>query len=163
MKPDRPPVLPERETLVTTELAVAEADYLILDRLGPDVELAVVDEHAEGTFVVECLDRARLRAARDVVARYRDLRLGVADASLVVIAERYATRRLLTFDERTFRAVAPLQGGAFTILPADQQRQSSERSDLPSGATISRVASMPKRAPTPDRTRRPRGQPLPAP
>jgi predicted nucleic acid-binding protein len=50
------------------------------------------------------------------------LRLGVADASLVVIAERYATRRLLTFDERTFRAVAPLQGGAFTILPADQQR-----------------------------------------
>jgi hypothetical protein len=38
-----------------------------------------------------------------------------------VIAERYATRRLLTFDERAFRAVAPLQGGAFTILPADQQ------------------------------------------
>jgi hypothetical protein len=111
----------ERETLVTTELAVAEADYLILDRLGPDVELAFLDDLAEGTFVVECLDRARLRAARDVVAHYRDLRLGVADASLVVIAERYATRRLLTFDERAFRAVAPLQGGAFTILPADQQ------------------------------------------
>jgi hypothetical protein len=110
----------ERETLVTTELAVAEADYLILDRLGPDVELAFLDDLAEGTFVVECLDRAQLRAAREIVARYRDLRLGVAYASLVVIAERYATRRLLTFDERTFRAVAPLQGGAFTILPADQ-------------------------------------------
>jgi len=110
----------ERETLVTTELAVAEADYLILDRLGPDVELAFLEDLAEGTFVVECLDRAQLRKARDVVARYRDLRLGLADASLVVIAERYATRRLLTFDERAFRSVAPLQGGSFTILPADQ-------------------------------------------
>ena len=27
----------ERGLLVTTDLAVAEADYLILDRLGPDV------------------------------------------------------------------------------------------------------------------------------
>jgi predicted nucleic acid-binding protein len=110
----------ERETLVTTELAVAEADYLILDRLGPDVELAFLEDLAEGTFVVECLDRAQIRKARDIVARYRDLRLGLADASLVVVAERYATRRLLTFDERAFRSVAPLQGGSFTILPADQ-------------------------------------------
>lgn len=110
----------ERGPIVTTELAVAEADYLILDRLGPDVELAFLEDLAEGTFLVECLDRAQLRTAMDVVARYRDLRLGIADASLVVIAEQYASRRLLTFDERAFRAVAPLQGGSFTILPADQ-------------------------------------------
>ncbi|MEW5992121.1 MAG: VapC toxin family PIN domain ribonuclease [Chloroflexota bacterium] len=110
----------EREALVTTELAVAEADYLILDRLGPDVELAFLEDLAEGTFIVECLDRPQLRRARDVVARYRDLRLGLADASLVVIAERYASRRILTFDERAFRSVAPFQGGSFTILPANQ-------------------------------------------
>lgn len=109
----------ERKTLVTTELAVAEADYLILDRLGPDVELAFLEDLAAGTFIVECLDRVRLRAAKEVVARYRALRLGLADASIVVLAEQYATRRLLTFDERAFRAVAPLQGGSFTILPAD--------------------------------------------
>src|SRR5690348_198390 len=48
----------ERETLVTTELAVAEADYLILDRLGIDVELAFLDDLAEGTFVTECLTRS---------------------------------------------------------------------------------------------------------
>jgi len=110
----------EREPLVTSELAVAEADHLILDRLGLDVELAFLEDLAEGTFVVECLDRAQLRAARDVVLRYRDLHLGLADASLVVIAERYATRRLLTFDERAFRTVVPLQGGVFALLPADE-------------------------------------------
>ena len=110
----------EREALVTTELAVAEADYLILDRLGPDVELAFLNDLAEGTFIVECLDQGQLRTARAVIERYRDLRLGLADASLVVIAERYATRRMLTFDERAFGAVTPLQGGAFSILPGDQ-------------------------------------------
>lgn len=112
----------EREALVTTELAVAEADYLILDRLGLDAELAFLEDLAEGTYVVECLDRAQLRTAMQIVGRYRDLRLGLADASLVVVAERYSTRRLLTFDERAFRAVSPLQGGAFTILPADMPR-----------------------------------------
>lgn len=110
----------EREALVTTELAVAEADYLILDRLGPEVELAFLEDLASGTYLVECLDRADLRAARDLVARYRDLRIGLADASLVVMADRHATRRILTFDERAFRAVAPLQGGAFTLLPGDE-------------------------------------------
>jgi uncharacterized protein len=50
---------------------------------------------------------------------YRDLRLGLADISLVLLARRHRTRRLLTFEERACRAVAPLQGGAFTILPAD--------------------------------------------
>jgi uncharacterized protein len=107
----------EQGTLVTTELAVAEADYLILDRLGPDVELDFIDDLAAGTFVVECLTQDELHRAREVVARYRDLRLGLADASLAVLAQRYRTTRILTFDERAFRALTPLQGGAFTILP----------------------------------------------
>ena len=109
----------ERGLLVTTELAVAEADYLILDRLGPDVELAFLEDLVSGTFVVECLTRDEIDRARGVVERYRDLRLGLADASLIVLAERHGTTRILTFDERAFRAVPPLQGGTFTILPAD--------------------------------------------
>jgi predicted nucleic acid-binding protein len=112
-------LLAERETLVTSELVVAEADYLILDRLGVDVELAFVEDLAAGTFVVECLGRDDMDAARQLIVRHRDLRLGLADASLVVLARRYATTRILTLDERAFRAVAPLQGGSFTILPAD--------------------------------------------
>jgi predicted nucleic acid-binding protein len=118
----RSTLLEEREELVTSELAVAEADYLILDRLGPEAEAAFLDDLVEGTYVVECLDRPALAAARDLIAQYRDLRIGLADASLVVIAERYGTRRILSFDERAFRAVAPLQGGGFSILPADGPR-----------------------------------------
>ena len=109
----------EREALVTSELAIAEADYLILERLGLDVELAFIDDLAEGTFVVDCLTRAEIRAAGALVERYRDLRIGLADASLAVLADRYGSTRLLTFDERAFRTMTPLGGGTFTLLPAD--------------------------------------------
>ena len=109
----------ERGPLVTSQIAVAEADYLMLTRLGLEVELAFLQDLAAGTFLAECLSRDELGLALGVARRYRDLQLGVADAALVVLAQRYRTRRLLTFDERAFRAVTPLQGGSFTLLPAD--------------------------------------------
>lgn len=109
----------EREALVTTELAVAEADYLILDRLGPAAEAAFLEDLVEATYVVECLDRPGIAEARGLIERYRDLEIGLADASLVVLAARHRTRRILSFDERAFRTVAPLTGGHFTVLPAD--------------------------------------------
>lgn len=110
----------EREALITSALTVAEADYLILTRLGIQVELAFLEDLAEGTFQMECLTRAELTTALDVVRRHRDLAIGLADASLVVLAQRFRTRRMLTIDERAFRSVRPLQGGAFVLLPADR-------------------------------------------
>jgi predicted nucleic acid-binding protein len=109
----------ERGPLVTSQVAVAEADHLILARLGVEVELAFLDDLAAGTFVVDCLDRKELGLARDLARRYRDLELGLADTSLAVLADRHRTDRIASFDERAFRAVTPLRGGAFTVLPAD--------------------------------------------
>lgn len=109
----------ERELLVTSQIAAAEADYLVLTRLGIDVELAFLDDIASATFAAEHLTVEELGIARDVAARYRDLEIGLADSSLVVLARRFATRRLLTLDERCFRAITPLQGGSFVLLPAD--------------------------------------------
>jgi uncharacterized protein len=111
----------ERGELVTSQLVVAEADYLILRRLGIDAELRFLEDLAGGTYLADALAPAELAIARDVAARYRDLELGLADASLVVLANRWQTRRILTLDERAFRAVNPLQGGAFTLLPADAE------------------------------------------
>ncbi len=109
----------ETGVLVTSEAVATEADHLILARLGIDVELAFLSDLAGRTFAVECLTREEIETARGVVARYRDLELGFADASLVVLAARLGTTGLATLDERGFRAVRPLQGGAFTLLPAD--------------------------------------------
>ena len=58
-------------------------------------------------------------AAASVVADYADLGIGLADASLVVLAGRFETNRILTLDERHFRALRTPAGEPFTVLPAD--------------------------------------------
>jgi predicted nucleic acid-binding protein len=105
-------ILPaEREPLVDSAVEVEEADYLSLSRLGIEVELSFREDLAEGTFQVEYLTRAEMATALLVARRHRDLAIGLADASLVVLAQRFRTRRLVTFDERAFRSISPLQGG----------------------------------------------------
>ncbi|MGA2926688.1 MAG: PIN domain-containing protein [Solirubrobacteraceae bacterium] len=104
--------------LVSSPLTLAEADHLILSRLGIDAEIAFAKGLA-GAFTVTALDARSLNAAAQLCERYRDLELGLADASIIVLAARYGTRSLATFDQRHFRAVTALTGGAFELLPAD--------------------------------------------
>nr|WP_243740856.1 hypothetical protein [Streptomyces sp. 8K308] len=53
--------------------------------------------------------------------KYEGLRLDLAVAVGVVLADRYRTDRILTLDQRDYRAITPLTPGrtAFRILPAD--------------------------------------------
>jgi hypothetical protein len=41
----------------------------------------------------------------------------LADLSIVILAERFETLRLLSFDERDFRAVPPTPEGKFGVFP----------------------------------------------
>ncbi|HLZ26629.1 MAG TPA: PIN domain-containing protein [Chloroflexota bacterium] len=75
-------------------------------------------------FQVECLTRTELGTALHLARRYRDLRLGLADASLVVLAQRLNTRRVVTLDERAFRTIAPLQAAYSRSCPKTAERTS---------------------------------------
>jgi predicted nucleic acid-binding protein len=112
-----------REPLVVPAFVAAEADFLILTRLGVEAELAFLEDLAAGTFQVESLTPEELRTAARLARQYRDLKLGLADLSVVVLVARFRTTRLLTFDDGAFRVVEPLQGGRFTLLPADAGRR----------------------------------------
>ncbi len=85
--------------------------------MGPQAALAILRELSGGAYLLPCLEGADLVVVGDVVERYADLRIGVADASLVVLADRYATSRLLTLDRRRFDAIRTLGGAPFTLLP----------------------------------------------
>lgn len=97
----------------------AEVDYLLGQRVGRGPRRNFIADLAAGRFTVACLEQADYTTIGELDARYADLELGLADCALVVIADRYKTNRILSFDEPHFRAVIPLQGGAFTILPSD--------------------------------------------
>ena len=106
-------------TLVIPAPITAETDYLMGRRLGRPARLAFLDDLAAGRFLVEGLSPAEHATVAVLERRYEGFDLGLADLSLVVLAERFRTRDLVTFDERHFRALQPLQGGAFRLLPLD--------------------------------------------
>jgi predicted nucleic acid-binding protein len=105
--------------LVIPAPVTAEVDYLLGQRVGRGPRRNFIADLAAGRFTVACLEREDYTTIGDLDARYADLGLGLADCALVVIANRYETDRIMSFDEPHFRTVTPLRGGAFTILPAD--------------------------------------------
>jgi predicted nucleic acid-binding protein len=109
----------EAGELVVPAPVTAEADYLLHRRLGEPSARAFMRDIAEGRFRVECLTQEEHGMALTLHDRYRDLALGLADLSVIILAGRFGARRILTFDERHFRLVTPLQGGSFVLLPAD--------------------------------------------
>jgi uncharacterized protein len=109
----------EHEALVIPAPTTAEIDYLLGQRFGPAARRAFLTDLAAGRFTVANLEREDYTTVLDLEALYADLSLGLADCALITLADRHRTTRILTFDERHFRAVTPLRGNAFTILPAD--------------------------------------------
>lgn len=105
--------------LILPAPATAEIDYLLGTRFGQRAREAFLADLASGRFAVACLELGDYTTAVELDRRFAALGLGLVDSSAVILAARHRTRRILTFDERHFRAVTPLDGGAFTILPAD--------------------------------------------
>src|SRR5262249_1176264 len=103
--------------LVIAAPVTAEADYLLGTRIGREARLAFLEDLAAGRFTVECLEPDEYAAVARLERNYQDLDLGLADCPTLLLPARLRTRRVLTFDERHFRTVRPLQGGAFELLP----------------------------------------------
>jgi uncharacterized protein len=110
----------ERPVPVIPAPVCAEVDYLLRTRYGPAEQRYFIEDLAAGRFQTPGLDSSDWRVAQRVDTRYRDLNLGLADLSLIVLAHRFKTLRILTFDQRHFRAVETIGGGTFKLLPYDE-------------------------------------------
>ena len=108
-----------RPPFVLSPFVLAELDYLFAREAGIDAELVLLSEVATGAYDLVPFLHEDLAEAVEVIVRYRDLGIGLADASLVVLAGRFQTDRVLTLDERHFRALRTPLGKPFIILPAD--------------------------------------------
>ena len=104
---------------VVSPYVVAELDYLLATQRGVAAELAALAELSGGAWKLAALDQPDLSSATGIVERYADQAIGVVDASLVVLAHRYHTDRLLTLDRRHFAVVRTIAGRPFTLLPAE--------------------------------------------
>jgi uncharacterized protein len=114
-----------RQTLILSPLVVGELDHLAHRDLGFPAVMSIMDSLNQGMFDgqyrLATLSPDDLATAHQVRLKYEGLRLDLADAVGVVLADRFKTNRILTLDERDFRTIRPLGKAfeAFRILPAD--------------------------------------------
>ena len=111
----------ERETgpILISQAILSEIDYLLRAKLGINAELDFLDDIIASIFTLVPFTAIDVVRSRDLVATYRDMDLGLADAAVIATAERLGVNRILTVDERDFRAVRGADGKPFKLLPAD--------------------------------------------
>jgi predicted nucleic acid-binding protein len=106
--------------LLLSPFVLAELDYLVSTRFGYRAMLPILDDVANGAYTIVTFGVEFMASAHDVARTYVDQKIGLADASLVVIGAKFRTTEILTLDHRHFRTIRPLWGDSFTLLPADR-------------------------------------------
>jgi predicted nucleic acid-binding protein len=108
-----------RPPRLLSPLVLAEIDHLIGRRVGLSAQLALVREIQRGAYQLEVLSADDVALCGRIMERYADLGIGLADASVVVLADRNRTVDLLCTDERHFRTLRAAGGKPFRLRPKD--------------------------------------------
>ena len=89
---------------ITTWPVLTETTHLLMRWIGPDAAQALLREVADGAIAVWQWSNDTSARLPGLMARYSNLPMDLADASLVLLAEHLGHGRILTTDERDFGA-----------------------------------------------------------
>ncbi len=103
------------DPVVTVWPALTEAMYLL--RFSWEAQRALWEMIESGVVSLLPLDAGDVPRMRELMEKYRDLPMDLADAALVRVAERERLRRVFTLDRRDFELYRPARLGRFSILP----------------------------------------------
>jgi len=107
-----------RPPMLLSPFVLAELDYLLMSRVGENARARLLEEVQRGAYVLAPMTGADVALASTIIEQHADLGISLADASIVVLAERHNVREVLTLDERHFR-VLQADGKPLHLLPAD--------------------------------------------
>lgn len=98
---------------------LSEIDFMLTVRVNPLAGDRFVDAIVDGFFEIESFTHADAKYVRELLKRYSNLKLGLADGAVMALAERMHCPRILTTDQRHFRAVRPKAFAEFQIGAGD--------------------------------------------
>ncbi len=104
-----------REPMLTVWPALTAAMYLLnFSAAAQDTLWEILETDA---LLVAGLDEMDYPRMRELMKKYRDLPMDLADAALVRVAERERIRRVFTIDRRDFEVYRPAGIRQFDIVP----------------------------------------------
>ena len=106
--------------LILSPFVLAELDYLLARHIGQAAQSALLQEVERGVYQLDPFGPSEIARARQIIEKYADLEIGLADASIVVLAERHGVAEVLTLDQRHFRAMRFEGRKRFRVLPFDR-------------------------------------------
>lgn len=104
-----------REPLGTTWPVLSESMHLL--RFSWEAQDALWNLIASEALHLFPLGLSDVLRMRQLMQKYRDLPMDLADAALVRVAEREGIRRVFTIDRRDFAVYRPAKIGRFDIIP----------------------------------------------
>lgn len=104
------------EPLGTVWPVLTEAIYLL--SFSWEGQTALMEMIETGAVEILPLGVADIPRIRELMRKYRDLPMDLADAALVRVAERERLRRVFTIDRRDFQIYRPSRIGRFVVLPS---------------------------------------------
>jgi hypothetical protein len=105
------------EPLVIPSPVLVEVDYWIHRRLHVGVLVSLLDDLAQGAYLVEDLTPADYGRVREICDRYADADVGFVDAAVLAVVERLNEPKLVTLDRRHFGLLRPRHVDALRLLP----------------------------------------------
>jgi predicted nucleic acid-binding protein len=104
------------EPLGTVWPVLTEAMYLL--SFSWEAQIALWEMIETGAVEILVLGKDDVERMRELMRKYRDLPMDLADAALVRVAERERLRRIFTLDRRDFQIYRPSRIGRFAVLPS---------------------------------------------
>jgi len=104
------------EPLGTVWPVLTEAMYLL--SFSWEAQMALWEMIETGAVEILVLGKDDVGRMRELMRKYRDLPMDLADAALVRVAERERLRRIFTLDRRDFQIYRPSRIGRFAVLPS---------------------------------------------
>jgi predicted nucleic acid-binding protein len=109
-------IIQNHQVLVPTTI-LPEVDYLATKYLGEKAARVFLEDLSDGYFYYVSVTLEDINKATKIMAKYKDFPLGLVDASLIVIAERYQVNKILTLDRRHFNAIQTEAVPYLELLP----------------------------------------------
>jgi uncharacterized protein len=103
------------ERRVVPVCVLVEVEYLL--RPWPDAFSALLAEFGGGALDLLDLPGRWLQRAGELLDRYRNLSLGLVDATVLAATEMLSEPKLATLDRRHFHAVRPTHCEVLQLLP----------------------------------------------
>lgn len=90
------------EPLITTWPVVTETCYLLLKHLGKDAQVSFMQSYTTGAYDLFDMTNSHVPRILELLEKYVDLPMDLADASLMILAEHLEEGRILSTDNRDF-------------------------------------------------------------